>query len=430
MVFIETQGIMMVKKTLRKNDGSYGSEYGWRLFAFILFFQITHGVHSTEYSIDYSLSEKVEYESNPRLESDGEDLSGYMTSPVMRAKALAETYEYGIGIDLVFSRFSKQEFNTDDQFVDLFYNKSYEKGRVGVSGSWANRSARTSEILDVKVIDITERRETANLSLNGGYQFNEKNRLQLSTGYNDVKNESDVNGDNDSVRGSLLWRRKYNERFSFQVNMVANDYNTEKKIDGLLGVPGRLAGVENESSSLGVQVGFMYMPSESASVSLLVGETEVDIAQRIIDVPTGILLNRNDQSNKSNLLNFTADYQFNEKTSLRSDVTQEVSVSGDGFVQESNGLVFGGDYNVSSRLRSFTEITFEKRDALSVNVNSSDREDLTFKVGASYRLLENLLLKSVYRYRETDFGNEDDRARSSQVDFSLVYEPGPIVWSR
>ncbi len=388
--------------------------------------------HAVEYTVDYGISEKVEYESNPRLSTeDKDDLSGYTTSPNASFAGTSEKYEYGLGVDLDFSRFSRQEFNTDDQFVDAFYRRTFERADFNMSAGWSNQSSRTSEIIDAtRRVDITERRENIRGNLGGSYQVNESNSLTFNGGYQEVENESESNSDYDSLNTSLLWRHSLSETFSLQLNFIVSEYDSERKIEGILGIPDRIGVSTNESDSFGTQIGFRYIPFENLDISLLVGETDVDTKQVFKDEITQIVLSESEQSNSSNLVNLTIDSKLSEKLSVAADLSQSVSASGDGFLQETNSIGFSGQYLKSPRLSGFASFEFEKRRPLNFVLDTLEREDILVKIGVSYRLLENLSLKSTYRFREALYGDTDSKAESNQIDFSLVYTPESISWSR
>lgn len=406
-----------------------------------------------------------EYDDNVQLAEQETEIIGLVISPELNFGLRTERLDLALNTALDFARFSKNDYNSDDQDIALTSAYAFEYNVFKATAQLKRDSTRTSEFLDTGDVGVqADRREAKNFTLAWQHLFTEKQSVELSASFSNVDNQSVRLSDYDYALLNAAYTLVLSDRTRLITQLVANRFESDTFGEVLFGLrtngavcpPGSLivveggfdvcppaVAVEIQQDTYGMNIGVERVLTEKLLFSIAVGanyvESSFDSRQAdIFSQRSGLdlLAGLEDEDDTSFFLSSTLRYS-GERATLDLSLSSNTNPSSNGYLLLSNKLLFNVDYRLSERSNLFAKLDFidseslgDATNASGQPLNSNDRTYGAASVGASYRLTEAWYVEASYRYRAQDREFFDDIAKSNAAFLKIVYKPHKNTWSR
>ncbi|MEL6768512.1 MAG: hypothetical protein AAFP17_15125 [Pseudomonadota bacterium] len=238
-----------------------------------------------------------------------------------------------------------------------------------------------------------------------GYALSQRNSLNVSAGVSITRfSESDDElEDSDRFFGSVGVSRAVSPRLSIGVSAVASRFTTGTSLD------------ETTGTTVGVNVGFSRSFQEDISFSGSVGVRYVNIVEQVAVLPVGTV--ETEETNVGATGGFSFSYDVGN-TDLSAGLSQVVSPTEDGDIEEATTLNAGLSHAINSRQSFNLGMSFTRRTNISETVGNSGSSEQEFFGQISptyaYRLTQNWSANLGYAFRVT---NDDDGTEFSNSVF-------------
>lgn len=396
-----------------------------------------------EYSLQPSAQANATHTDNIRLTAeDPISLQGREVSTAVESQVASESWQLETIIDLRFNNFNREEFDSDDQDVDLNFNKDTERSSFGLRSNVTRDSTRTSEIDTTGNIGVeAERRESVTINPYWSYLVNDINRVSLEGSASQVDYAGARFTDYDYDVLTANWFTVYSDALTFQVNLSATNYESEKSLSTFQ--------VEyfTKTEGLALQVGGDYKITEQLSVNALVGTRESDQVYEIEDPlsactnPVLRVTGRTPQVcdlEDYNDRSITADISVLHEGE-RSNFSMSYSISNEptsrGYEVESEELRVKWHFRASERDTLDAKMLYGQVQAIDVSVSAIDPENanrdfLNANILYGHQLTESWRVEADFGYRWQDKEAAQGSAESYAVKLGVRYRPTRFIWSR
>lgn len=418
-------------------------------------------VSALEYSVAPSVEAYATHDDNIRLSPQNPtSLQGREVRTALDSGVASETWQLDLDIDLRFNNFNREEYDSDDQYIDLNFNKNAERQSFGVRSSVVRDSTRTSEIEDSGVVGFeAQRKETYRLNPYWSYFVNSTNRLTLNGSYSEIDFAESASRltDYDSAAASLSWFSVVDEDLTLQ--FMVSGYSTEYDSRELQGRTYLVdTAYELESESYSAQVGGEFKFTEQLTIDALVGvintKQQTDVTDPESACETGV-----PATVSIPFFPFSATASLIPNECLREDfdedsVTGEIGAKWSG--ERSNwGVRYSIEHVPSSlgytvesekaranwkyRLTETSNVEFrflygqvEALDASSATTTSinDNRDFVNTRLVYSHRVADNWSVVADLGYRWQEREAARDGAESYAIKMGISYTPTGSIWSR
>jgi hypothetical protein len=366
-----------------------------------------------EYSLDYSVKGRYEYNDNVGLRADEElDVSGGKMSLPATLTMRSERLKASLMGELASSKYDDSGYDSNDQ--NLQGNATYQLERGTVTGhvGFKRDSTRDSAFLDTGIVGLEATRvEKGTLGGSGDYMFTEKNGIIGGVDYSDVSYASDRYQPYEYLSGYGGWTHQWTERTRLRLQAYASRYEND-------------AALKVESDTIGAQAGFDSELSERLSVSVLAGWADVDT-----DYSTNLLVQLPNDSSDST---FTGEGNLTyreERYELTTKINSGTRPSGDGYLLQTTQLDLGYRYHVTEQSRFDFTLVGGNSSSLDSRINN-DRDYARANLRMDYRFAPSWYVAGTYTYSYQDRQRALGDADSNAVYASLVFNPQKKTWSR
>lgn len=374
----------------------------------------TAGVsQAAEYSLDYKVEGRYEYDDNVGLRADDEiDVSGGKVSLPVTFTRRSERLESSLMGEVASAKYNESDYDSDDQDLQGKIAYALERGQVDGHAGFKRDSTRDSEFLDTGVVGLSAtRREKATAGGSGNYLISEKNGIIAGVDYSDISYDSERYQDYDNLSGYAGLTHQWSERTRLRLQGYGARFENDAQI-------------EVTSDTVGVQAGFDSTLSEQLNMSLLAGwiTTDTEYSTKLPISPP------DDEDNDGYVVDGSLDY-LQERFSLSAIVKHSATPSGNGYLLQTSQLDLIYRYNISERSRFRLDLVGGMSEALEDRIDN-DRDYARTRLRLDYRISATWYVAGTYTYSYQDRDREDGDADSNSVYVSLIYHPGKRVWSR
>ena len=402
-----------------------------------------------EYSVDSALQVTAQHDDNIRLEvNNQESVYGHSINPSAKTQVRSENWEMSADLELRFSEFSDEGYDSDDQYLTLGGESRGEQYTAGFTGQVTRDTTRTSESGDSGRVS-NDRRELYSISPYWQYLLTESHLLALSGSAQKVDYKDPAYTGYEYYSGQAQWTFLYNERLRFNVNVSTTDYQS----DGLTGdynfglvlggvfipVTRQQQTYFTDTKGTGYQIGFAYQFTEALSFDGMWGKRDSETTYKIID-PSGVCgtgliggvcsLQDNDAKTDQKNISVTWDKEYNR---FVASYALDTSPSSDGYVLEQETYRLAWDYRLFERGKISLNTTYGENEALggsSLQNRSlaSERDYWVSTVSYSHQMLEHWYLNASVRYRYQDRKIDQDDAEALGGRIGIEYRPTKLIW--
>lgn len=183
-----------------------------------------------DYAITSSIDEQVTYTDNLRMsETDKMAVSRSLTTPVISFTADSENTTIGLNTIFYFNRYSKDQYDSNDQNIGLSFAHKFERSTVSLNANLVRESTITSETLASGVVDEQARRtERYVASPSWQYYVTDADMLQLQASY--TKQDYSTSGYTpyQDYGGGLDWIHIVDERLKLIASLQYSEYKSEE----------------------------------------------------------------------------------------------------------------------------------------------------------------------------------------------------------
>lgn len=428
-----------------------------RVFGFFLLTPLLAGdLYGLEYSLQPGVAAYATHDDNIRLTPENHlSLQGREVSTSVETQVAAESWQLEFDVDLRFNHYNREDFNSDDQFVDLNFNKDTERQNFGFTSNYKRDSTRTSELESTGIVGLeASRRESYAVSPYWSVMVTEVDRFSINGSYSSVDYDDRASQYTDyeySVLG-MSWFRVINENLTMQLNVTGTEYEAASRTGNIVlfnqVLPYDFTEYKVETSNTRIGVGGEYKFTENFSLSGLVGSTETEQQYDVLE-PAGacdqgvqvgpfLALVRECLIEDFNGRSVSGDVTLawaGERTNWSTRYSIRNQPSSRGYEVESEDFLFKWKYAVSERssvkfktlygkVRSVDETTS------AIDPNSADRDFINSNLTLSYRLSRSWQMFTDFAYRWQDRDDAADSAESYAVKLGISYSPVEMKWSR
>ncbi|MFT5047297.1 MAG: hypothetical protein ACI8UP_004290, partial [Porticoccaceae bacterium] len=381
--------------------------------AVLLGLPVAMSTWATEYSLNYNVISKYEFNDNIRLSNADEiNISGGTLSLPATLTMRTERLNTSLLGELASAKYNESGYDSSYQNLQANATYGFESGELSGYSGYKRDSTMSSEFLDTGIVGLTAlRQDSASAGVSGFHMFNEQNGLSAGASYSDIDYTSTRLQNYEYTTAYAGWLHHWSERTQLRLQAYGNRYESGNII-------------EVESDSLGVQAGFDSQFSERFSVSLLAGLINVDT-----DYSTDLVLaTPEDENTDTYLIKGSLNYRL-ERHEFSTNVNSSTSPSGDGYLLKNDQMDVNYRHRVSERSRFDLDLLAGRNGSLASRINN-DRDYARLKLSLNYRFSSTWYIAGSYARSYQDSERADSKAESNAVYASLVYQPDKYVWSR
>lgn len=379
----------------------------------LLTLSIATSSQAYEYSLDYSVNGRVEYNDNVSLKVENPKTitGGRVFLPVdltMRGDQFSGSLLGSVSV----RRFDDSSYNSDDSNLESSALYLAERGSVSGRAGFKRTSTQETQFLDGgEEVGSSSRVDITTAGSSGNYQLTEPYAIIAGINYSAREYESPQLIDGKFFSGSAGLVYQWTELTSLRLQGTASHYENEARL-------------QVTSDSIGLEAGFNSALTERLTTSFLGGWTTVDTSyssQTAAQVPS-------DTSNSGYVLNGTLNFK-EERYSLSALISRRATPSSNGYLLVSDSLVLAYDYTLSERANLSLDLQAGHSNALDERINNDrtfGEADLAFR----YRLAQSWIIGGSYRLRYQDKESQDDSVYSNAVYFTVSFDPERLLWSR
>ena len=416
----------------------------------------SHTVSAQEFTFDSSYSLVGKYDDNFQLSrSNKRTLTGYTQRTNLDLGARTETFSSSVQAILEFSRFDREEYDTDDQIIRATLDSRLERYSYGLNLDYKNDSIRVTEATDSGIIGTGRYEEKV---INPYFTFNSSQNsfLRLNLRAQDSEYEDDRYTDykfwSAEVTGIYLPTEKSQLAITALKRGIEND---ERPVVGTVSVLGNGQTVvqfaEKVNDVDGWYVSGEYDFTENLMMSVQVGkEKRIENYENIRD-PNQIC-QQIDQSPfissigadlcnplETDIKVDTADVSLTwdtETTKLILNYSESLQPSSTGNVTSQKNYVLSWSFRLTEQQTFAVEydaldIEEDIASLSGVIIGNNDRNLNKFSLDYSYNFLEHWRFTANYRYRTREFifvGSESETAVSNVIQIGISYLPQGYSW--
>jgi len=374
---------------------------------------LPHDSFATQYSLEYGVESFYRSNDNVGLRPDNEvDVHGVEVAVPAVLELQDERYTAQLDGRIASTKYDDSGYDSDDQ--KLHAKGEYLLERGGFNGSVGiNRDSTTeTAFLDNGVVGASASRVEKYLANLGSlYSLAEDYTLTASISYRESNYHTDRLVDNETRAAYLGLIHQYTPKTSLQLQANVSRFENDARI-----------GVE--SDGVGLQLGFNTQVTESFTVAMLGGYSEIDTQYFTpADVPA-----RDDDSNTGWVLSSSLQYS-GERSSIEASFQRQETASGDGYLIVSNRLRSEYSYKLTEQATLKLNFVAGNSGALDDAIKN-DRDYAEGGVQLTYRFAESWYVSGRYKYRYQDRERAAGDAGGNLFLASISYRPKAITWSR
>jgi hypothetical protein len=370
-------------------------------------------VHATQYSLEYGVDTRYQFNDNVGLRPDNEvDVNGVELALPAELSLSEEHYNAYARGEVSSSKYDDSGYNSDDQELELGGEYNFERGGIAANAALDRDSTTDTAFLDNGVVGATaDRVERYTAGVNGLYYLSQSNALIGGLYYSQNDYDTPTLVDNENRGGYLGVSHQYTENTVLRLQANVGRFENDARI-----------GVE--SDSVGLQAGFSTNFTENLTVSALGGYSEVETEYfRVAGLPVP-----EDDKTSGWILNSALEYT-GDRSSISASFLRRETASADGYLIVNNQLEVEYNYQLTERIKLLLEVIGGNSGALDEDINN-DRDYISGKVRSTYQLTEDWFVSAGYTHRYQDRERASGDANANIVDLSIIFKPNPLSWSR
>jgi len=364
----------------------------------------------------------VEYDDNSRLSTDPafvQKSDGYLIGASLDMRYATERTTFSIRPRILSRNYDEvPDIDSNDQFVDLNFNREFLKGNLGIRANFAMESVRTAERTDpnldeedpnlisdddIGLVFTREDRDRLRISPQWNYDIGQRTSLTLSGEYLDVGYSGAVNSffvDYSDARfeGTLL--RRFSTRTNAYFSAGVRQYDNKAGNDDYNGMGAGIGIRSNLSETLRVQAEIGYEEAELEST----GESDSAVVANVSLVRT--------LETVSYFLRFS----------------RSISPGGNGRLSERDSFNLNIRKKLSERVSGSVGLRLNNTDDIvSTPQSLGGRDLLQFRARLEVAISRSLVVEADYRYNDIKRPADGGSADSNSISLWLVYRPTPII---
>lgn len=431
-----------------------------------------------DYAITSSIDEQVTHFDNLRMsETDKVSVNKSLTTPTISFSANSETTTIGLNTILYFNRYSKSQYDSNDQNIGLAFSHQFERSTVVLNANLVRESTITSETLAGGQVDERARRtERYTAAPSWQYHLTDSNMLQLQGSYTKQDYSSPDYTPYQDYGGGLDWIHIASERLKLITSLQYSEYKSDDigpypvplltlpypvlfRGEVVTVIPNAVpSGSFGNQSYLtrikdkGLQLGADYQLSENNLLQMRLGSSwsdrtlETNSSQDFCSDDLYLYLKQ-----FSGLERYLGN--CNDRTKERTSTaqlgwswrgeTQNVDLSGskqsqptaNGYTVDSTQISTNWGYRVTELdLLSAQLILLRNRaigDTTSLrNGDTADRDYGTLTMSYRHQFGENWFVTAAYGYARQKYTESGSDATSKSMSLSIRYRPQEFHWAR
>ena len=403
--------------TLRRFTGSW-------IVTFIVLVGGLSAAEAAEWRFEPLIRVAGDFNDNPilsiRTDVD-EDISGYIVEGSAKIAYASDTIDFFVRPILRNSVYgSDTDFDTDDQFLRLNFDRKTQSANFRIRGNYSRESVRTAERADtdLEIDDPDEIPEddSGRVGVRGGrekmqvvpyflYRMSDVSAVSVALDYTDVRYDDVFAGlltDYTDTRINASYRRALSQRNTAILAATYRNYQTDQG--------------NNELAGIGLNVGLDRALSQTTRFQAIAGIEDTEVSDIESD------------------LNWVANISLFRRlktTSLLAQYRRSISASGSDSLATRDSINLNFTRQLSDRISA----------GLGARVYATNRLDesvVTFDERSYVQLLSQFTwhispvfsLQANYRYSFLDREELEESSNSNQITVWLSYRPTPMVRSR
>lgn len=398
---------------------------------------------AAEYSVDNEVRLSSLFDDNARLSVGFKDeLYGGVLENRFDISKATETSNLTAGLDLISNHYNINAFSTVDQRLNLGYSSSSEVGSWNLNLFVDRDSTRNTDVTPQGIgsFDLFDTRVTSNqLSFAWNRNLNSRNVLVWNSGLNTVQYENAGRVDYKFGNSSLLWQYIFSERLRFQT-IASYSLLDSSEVSSCAGsdINGQCIDrreLDNEQSTIRLQLGLYYLLNEHWTLDLLVGDSTVDTdsTTKFFD-----FLASDGSVFSSNASGTDSGVTYNLDLSYAAETINVSFLAGASNTVNSNGILVlttsaavDIDWRLTPRHVVTAEVSwFDQETSSAGNRSFNDRELSTMILRYQYRINPEWDVGFRYRIDDQRRVSLERHAYSNEFALTLFWRPTTLKWSR
>ncbi len=311
------------------------------------------------------------------------------------------------------------DFDSDDQFVKLRYEKNVRSGSFGLRGDFEREDIRTAELADTDLgeedpddiadddtgrVGASNRRIKWTATPFWTYRASNISSFYTELKYRDVSYDDTLATrlvDYTDARLTSSYFRTLSDRNTGILTATVRQYDADE--------------IDNDVIGYGLSAGFSRDLTETTRFRALFG------------------LENTQRETGSDDLAYTGDVTYTQRLEtirLIAQYRRRVSGTGSGALTARDEVNLGFTRDLSELLSAGLGIRAYQTNALDQNVEFNERDYVQLRSQFSWRLTRTFSVQADYRYTLIDRSDEQESANSNRVTLWLTYKPNPISRSR
>lgn len=398
---------------------------------------------AAEYSVDNDVRLSSLFDDNARLSVGFKDeLYGGVLENRFNISKATETSNLTAGLDLISNHYNINAFSTFDQRLNLGYSSSSEIGSWNLNLFVNRDSTRNTDVTPQGIgsFDLFDTRVTSNqLSFGWNRNLNSRNVLVWNNALNTVQYENAGRADYKFGSSSLLWQYIFSERLRFQTiasySLLDSNEISSCNFRDVTGQCLDRRELDNEQSTIRLQLGLYYLINEHWTLDLLVGDSTVDTdsTTKLFDFldSDGNILSSNVSGTNSGVT-YNLDLSYAAETMNISFLAEASNTANsNGILVLTTSLAADMNWRLTPRHVVKAEITwFEQETSSGANRFFNDRELSTMVLRYQYRINPEWDIGFRYRIDDQRRISLERHAYSNEFALTLFWRPTTLKWSR
>lgn len=383
----------------------------------------------------------------------------YQLRPSLNMSIRGDRLQVDSETRLDFYRFDEDGFDTDDQYASLGVGFGSETRLLQMDVSMRRQSQRTSELDTSGILTGAERVEAYSARPSFVWQLDERYRLSGGISLNAQQYALVDFNDYKTYGGDLTLTRQLDETQSVNLTIFSSEFATAARgnrecavrpvFDPVLGFQVvqscSLFDEVNESTTLGMQVGYQKTLSESSQFGLSLGVRDVESRDVFEDIQTdcvfdlgltsqlqdctGSLPEQEIKASSSGLITRVFYQRTGERNALSADFERSIVPAGLGFLIQSDQLNAKFSYRLQRHVTLFSGFTVRRSES-ATDAIEFDREFYAVNLSLSWQFAENWVVGPGLRWRTQDASFQPESANSFSGYVQLSYRPTGVQLSR
>lgn len=411
------------------------NRYWLTISLFVCQAPITTNTDAVEQSMQLKTSAQLEHVDNVLLVRDPKDyLASTILSQYVDYKAYSSTWDGTLTLFGNLRSTSDPDFDSNDYGARAHLNSDWRQSNLGIELSSINTTVRQVEVSEVTRIN-NDPVTTNTLGYDWTTKLSAKDSINISGQALKRQYTSNAYTDYLDFSGALLWQRHISPITSIQGQVYYGHYMSDRVDFVFPTVPTTFYSTENNTTTMGLQIGVIGYLSENLTYNLLAGGSKVNVKREQFyflgdDLSNRFSNNSFDETTDNGIISTTLNYGTPRS---KSDVSfsKGLQASSNGFQYDSEEFKLYNYYRFSANWGSHVNLSYKNQSSLDINsalTRFLDRELYDVDLMISRRLSQHWKISIRAHYIATKYKIYDDAAESLTGSLKVTYVPNEMKW--